>query len=74
MCLIIASPKGKLADKQTLLDGFNRDGGIARVSGDRRWLYMLDSRDEGDLWMASRDRGTPLAAEPGRDVTTGAPR
>jgi hypothetical protein len=38
----------------TLLAGFNRDGGIARVTSDGRWLYMLDSRDEGDLWIASR--------------------
>jgi Tol biopolymer transport system component len=38
-----------------LLDGFHRDGGIARVSHDGRWLYMLDSRDEGDLWLARRD-------------------
>jgi Tol biopolymer transport system component len=39
----------------TLLAGFNREGGILRTSGDGRRLYMLDSRDEGDLWMASRD-------------------
>jgi eukaryotic-like serine/threonine-protein kinase len=38
----------------TLLDGLHTDGGIARLSGDRRWIYMLDSRDEGDLWLASR--------------------
>jgi len=41
-------------DFSTLLDGFHSDGGIARLSGDSRWIYMLDTRDEGDLWMASR--------------------
>jgi len=50
----------------TLLAGFNRDGGIARVSGDGRWLYMLDSREEGDLWMASRDPPAGVAPEGGR--------
>lgn len=43
----------------TIASGFNPDGGIARLSGDGRWLYMLDSRDEGDLWMAGR--GLPPA-------------
>jgi Tol biopolymer transport system component len=38
----------------TLVDGLNPDGGIARLSADGRSLYMLDSRNEGDLWMASR--------------------
>lgn len=38
----------------TLAKGFNRDGGIARVSADGRWIYMLDAREEGDLWLASR--------------------
>jgi hypothetical protein len=45
-----------------LLDGFHRDGGIVRVSHDGRWLYMLDSRDEGDLWLARRD--LPPVASP----------
>jgi hypothetical protein len=53
----------------TLLDGFNRDGGIVRTSGDGRWLYMLDSRDEGDLWMASRDRPPSAAAKPTKGVS-----
>jgi WD40 repeat protein len=39
----------------TLLAGLNSDGGIMRLSGDGSWLYMLDSRDEGDLWLASQD-------------------
>ena len=38
----------------TLLDGLNPDGGIASLSDDGRWLYMIDSREEGDLWLASR--------------------
>jgi hypothetical protein len=46
----------------TLVAGFNRDGGILRVSADDRWLYMLDSKDEGDLWMASRDLSPPRPA------------
>jgi hypothetical protein len=54
----------------TLLDGFNRDGGIARVTSDGRWLYMLDSRDEGDLWMASRDLPAAPAAEAGHEAAT----
>ena len=39
----------------TLLEGLQTDRGIARFSADRRWLYMLDSHSEGDLWMASRE-------------------
>ena len=58
----------------TLLDGFNRDGGTARVASDGRWLYMLDSRDEGDLWVASRDLPAAPAPEAGHEATTGAPR
>jgi Tol biopolymer transport system component len=54
----------------TLLDAFNRDGGIARVTSDGRWLYMLDSRDEGDLWMASRDLPAAPAAEAGHEAAT----
>jgi len=38
-----------------LLEGLNPDGGIARFGGEGRWLYLLDSRNEGDLWMASQD-------------------
>ena len=38
-----------------LAEGLPTDRGIARLSADRRWLYMLDSREEGDLWMASRE-------------------
>jgi dipeptidyl aminopeptidase/acylaminoacyl peptidase len=58
----------------TLLAGFNRDGGIARVTRDGRWLYMLDSRDEGDLWMASRDLPAAPAPDAGHEAATGAPR
>jgi Tol biopolymer transport system component len=58
----------------TLLAGFNRDGGIARVTGDGRWLYMLDSRDEGDLWMASQDLPASPAAGADQEAATGAPR
>ena len=54
--LVVDTATGTIA---TLLAGFNRDGGIVRTSGDGRWLYMLDSRDEGDLWMASRDLPPP---------------
>jgi Tol biopolymer transport system component len=43
----------------TLLAGLDRNGGTVRVSGDGRSLYMLDSRDEGDLWLASREAATP---------------
>jgi serine/threonine protein kinase/Tol biopolymer transport system component len=38
-----------------LAEGLPTDRGVARISPDRRWLYMLDSHEEGDLWMASRD-------------------
>jgi Tol biopolymer transport system component len=58
----------------TLLAGFNRDGGTARVTRDGRWLYMLDSRDEGDLWMASRDLPAAPAPDAGHEAATGAPR
>jgi hypothetical protein len=57
-----------------LLIGFNRDGGTARVTRDGRWLYMLDSRGEGDLWMASRDPSASSGAEPDREPSTGATR
>jgi hypothetical protein len=33
---------------------------------------MLDSRDEGDLWLASRDLPAASDAEPGREPSTGA--
>jgi len=48
----------------TLLAGFHRDGGVVRVSSDGRWLYMLDSRDEGDLWLARRDLPPVASPEP----------
>jgi hypothetical protein len=47
---------------ETLATGFDRNGGTLRLSADRRWLYMLDSRDEGDLWMASREPAAPDGA------------
>jgi dipeptidyl aminopeptidase/acylaminoacyl peptidase len=50
----------------TLVGGLHRDGGWVRVSADGRWLYMLDSRDEGDLWLASREPpAAPAAESPG---------
>ncbi|HSM50181.1 MAG TPA: protein kinase [Thermoanaerobaculia bacterium] len=54
----------------TLIDGFHRDGGVAQVSHDGRWIYMLDTRDEGDIWLASRESppagsGTAPGAPPG---------
>jgi len=65
--LLVDTASGSIAN---LLDTLHPDGGIARLSGDGRWLYMLDSRDEGDLWLASR---TVSAASPGdgRDATQG---
>ncbi len=45
----------------TLAGGFDRNGGSLRVSADGRSLIMLDPRDEGDLWLASRDP-TPEAS------------
>ena len=50
--LLVDTAAGKIA---TLLDRLSSDGGIVRLSGDGRSIYMLDSRDEGDLWMASRE-------------------
>jgi serine/threonine protein kinase len=38
----------------TLAEGFHRDGGVARLSADGRWIYMLDAIEEGDVWVASR--------------------
>jgi hypothetical protein len=49
-------PRSRTGKITTLLAGFPRDGGILRVSADGRWLYMLDSRDEGDLWTAHPNR------------------
>ena len=46
----------------TLLGGLSREGGILRLSADGRWLYKLDTLDEGDLWLASRDASRPAAA------------
>ncbi|MEO8502508.1 MAG: hypothetical protein ABI609_01285 [Acidobacteriota bacterium] len=56
----------------TLLAGFNRDGGIARLSGDGRWIYMLDSRNEGDLWMASRESPAAASSAQANAPSTGA--
>jgi Tol biopolymer transport system component/aminoglycoside phosphotransferase (APT) family kinase protein len=36
-----------------LLDGFSPDGGTARLSADGKSIYMLEAREEGDLWLAS---------------------
>jgi len=38
----------------TLAQGLGRDGGTARLSADGKWIYMLDAREEGDLWLAGR--------------------
>jgi hypothetical protein len=58
----------------TLKAGFHPDSSIARVTSGGRWLYMLDSRDEGDLWMASRDSPAGPAPEAGHEAATGASR
>jgi Tol biopolymer transport system component len=50
--LLLDTESGTLT---TLLDGLPRAGGNLRLSGDRRWLYMTDTREEGDLWLASRE-------------------
>ncbi|MCZ7650378.1 MAG: protein kinase [Thermoanaerobaculia bacterium] len=50
-----------------LIDGFHRDGGVAQISHDGRWVYMLDTRDEGDIWLASRE-----SAAAGRRTAPGA--
>jgi len=49
--LLVDAETGALT---TLAKGFSRDGGTARLSADGRWIYMLDAREEGDLWLASR--------------------
>jgi Tol biopolymer transport system component len=52
----------------TLATGFDRHGGTLRVSADGRALYMLDPRDEGDLWLASREAApAPGGAANGAD-------
>jgi Tol biopolymer transport system component len=49
--LLVDAESGALS---TMARGFNRDGGTARLSADGRWIYMLEAREEGDLWLASR--------------------
>jgi len=49
--LLVDAQSGALT---TLAQGFSRDGGTARLSADGKWIYMLDAREEGDLWLASR--------------------
>jgi len=49
--LLVDTESGSLT---TLAKGFNRDGGTARLSADGKWVYMLEAREEGDLWLASR--------------------
>jgi Tol biopolymer transport system component len=67
--LLVDTANGSLT---TLAAGFNRDGGVARVSGDGRWLYMVDSREEGDLWMASTEPPTTSQAGSGSNAAAGA--
>ena len=55
----------------TLLSGLNPDGGIARISGDGRWIFMLDSRNEGDIWLASREPTPQSVGTEGRDPSKG---
>jgi len=49
--LLVDAESGALT---TLARGFNRDGGTARLNADGKWIYMLEAREEGDLWLASR--------------------
>ncbi len=39
---------------ESLLGGLDRSEGLVRLSGDANWLYMLDSREQADVWVASR--------------------
>ena len=39
----------------TLLEGLDPNGGLAAWSGDHQWIYLLDSQEEGDIWLASRE-------------------
>jgi len=57
--LLVDAETGALT---TLAKGFSRDGGTARLSADGRWIYMLDAREEGDLWLASRAASGERAA------------
>ena len=58
----------------TLLEGLNPDGGIARFGGEGRWLYLLDSRNEGDLWMASLDTAAGTGSASTSPPAPAAPR
>jgi len=49
--LLVDAESGELT---ALARGFNGDGGTARLSADGKWIYMLEAREEGDLWLASR--------------------
>jgi len=60
--LLVDAPTGELTK---LADGFNRDGGTARLSADGMWVYMLDAREEGDLWLASRGDVTTAGSNGG---------
>jgi Tol biopolymer transport system component len=54
-----------------LAAGFDPNGGTARLADGGRSIVMLDSRDEGDLWLASRATGaTGSAASRGGDGGT----
>jgi serine/threonine-protein kinase len=39
---------------ESLLGGLDRSEGLVRLSGDANWLYMLDSREQADVWVAGR--------------------
>ncbi len=41
----------------TVLDGLDPDGGLAAWSSDYQSIYLLESHEEGDLWLASRGGG-----------------
>jgi Tol biopolymer transport system component len=45
----------------TLAAGFDLNGGTVRLADGGRALVMLDSRDEGDLWLASRGAASGAA-------------
>ena len=57
----------------TLAVGFDPNGGTARLADGGRSIVMLDSRDEGDLWLASRATGATDRAAASRGADGGTP-